>query len=202
MIWTGSDDGLVQLSRDGGRTWTNVTPPEVRSWTRINIIEASPLDPATAYVAANRYQLDDFRPYIYRTHDFGKTWKLVTSGIAQDTFVRTIRQDRIRKDLLLYAGTETGVYVSFDDGEHWQSLQLNLPVVPVTDLTLKDGDLVASTQGRSFWILDDITLLQQLTPKPSASQMHLFKPGAAYRVQHEHFFGSHHPGVGRTHPQV
>ena len=129
VIWTGSDDGLVHLTRDGGKTWADVTPPAVQPWTRMNIIEASSHDAATAYVAANRYQLDDFRPYIYRTHDFGKTWQAVTAGIAADTFVRTIRQDPVRKELL-YAGTETGIYVSFDDGDHWQSLQLNLPVVP------------------------------------------------------------------------
>ena len=146
----------------------------------MNIIEASSHDVQTAYVAANRYQVDDFKPYIYRTHDSGKTWTLVSNGIAEDTFVRAVRQDRVRKDLL-YAATETGVYVSFDDGDHWQSLQHNLPVVPVTDLTVKDNDLVISTQGRSFWILDDISPLQQLTAEVAASKVHLFKPRAAYR---------------------
>jgi photosystem II stability/assembly factor-like uncharacterized protein len=188
VIWTGSDDGLVHLTRDGGKTWTDVTPPEVQPWTRMNIIEASSHDAATAYVAANRYQLDDFRPYIYRTHDFGKTWQAVTAGIARDTFVRTIRQDPVRKELL-YAGTETGVYVSFDDGDHWQSLQLNLPVVPVTDLTLRDNDLIASTQGRAFWILDDVTPLQHMTAEVEASKAHLFPPRAAYRTRHARFFG-------------
>jgi photosystem II stability/assembly factor-like uncharacterized protein len=184
VIWTGSDDGLVHLTKDGGKTWAAVTPPGVQPWTRINIIEASPLDAQTAYVAANRYQMNDFKPYIYRTHDSGKTWKLISSGISEDTFVRSVRQDRVRKDLL-YAATETGVYVSLDDGDHWQSLQLNLPVVPVTDLTLKDNDLVISTQGRSFWILDDVSPLQQLTAEVVASKAHLFQPRAAYRFRGE-----------------
>ena len=181
IIWTGSDDGLVHLTRDGGKTWTDVTPPAVEPWTRINIIEASPYDAQTAYVAANRYQMDDFKPYIYRTHDSGKTWTPISSGIAPDAFVRAVRQDRVRKDLL-YAATETGVYVSFDDGDHWQSLQLNLPVVSVTDLAVKDNDLVISTQGRSFWILDDVSPLQQFTAEVAASKAYLYKPRPAYRM--------------------
>jgi photosystem II stability/assembly factor-like uncharacterized protein len=178
-IWAGSDDGLIHLTRDGGKTWSDVTPPAIQPWTRINIIEASSRDAATAYAAVNRYQMDDFHPYIYRTHDYGKTWTLVASGIPEDTFVRTVRQDPAHPQLL-FAGTETGVYVSFDDGDHWQSLQLNLPIVPVTDLTLKDGDLVASTQGRAFWILDNITPLDQLTSGMETSAMHLFTVRPAY----------------------
>ncbi len=180
VIWAGSDDGLIHLTRDGGKTWSNVTPPGVQPWTRMNVIEASSHDPATAYVAANRYQLDDFRPYIYRTHDYGKTWTLAARGIPEDTFVRSVRQDPVRPQLL-YAGTETGVYVSFDDGEQWQSLQQNLPVVPITDLTIKDGDLIASTQGRSFWVLDNITPLEQITGDMNTS-VHLFSPRPAYRA--------------------
>jgi photosystem II stability/assembly factor-like uncharacterized protein len=178
-IWAGSDDGLIHLTRDGGKTWNDVTPPAIQPWTRINVIEASSRDAATAYAAANRYQMDDFHPYIYRTHDYGKTWTLVGSGIPEDTFVRTVRQDPAHPQLL-FAGTETGVYASFDDGDHWQSLQLNLPIVPVTDLTLKDSDLVASTQGRAFWILDNITPLEQLTSGMEASRMHLFTVRPAY----------------------
>jgi photosystem II stability/assembly factor-like uncharacterized protein len=178
-IWAGSDDGLIHLTRDGGKTWNDVTPPAIQPWTRINVIEASSRDAATAYAAANRYQMDDFHPYIYRTHDYGKTWTLVASGIPEDTFVRTVRQDPAHPQLL-FAGTETGVYASFDDGDHWQSLQLNLPIVPVTDLTLKDSDLVASTQGRAFWILDNITPLEQLTSGMEASRMHLFTVRPAY----------------------
>jgi photosystem II stability/assembly factor-like uncharacterized protein len=181
-IWAGSDDGLIHVTRDGGKTWNDVTPPAIQPWTRINIIEASPRDAATAYAAVNRYQMDDFHPYIYRTHDYGKTWTLVASGIPEDTFVRTVRQDPAHPQLL-FAGTETGVYVSFDDGDHWQSLQLNLPIVPVTDLTLKDGDLVASTQGRAFWILDNITPLEQLTPAVETSAMHLFTLRPAYCIR-------------------
>lgn len=178
-IWAGTDDGLIHLTRDGGKTWNDVTPPAIQPWTRINIIEASPRDAATAYAAVNRYQMDDFHPYIYRTHDYGKTWTLVASGIPEDTFVRTVRQDPAHPQLL-FAGTETGVYVSFNDGDHWQSLQLNLPIVPVTDLTLKDGDLIASTQGRAFWILDNITPLDQLTSGMETSAMHLFTVRPAY----------------------
>jgi len=170
---------LIHLTRDGGKTWNDVTPAAIQPWTRINIIEASSREAATAYAAVNRYQMDDFHPYIYRTHDYGKTWTLVASGIPEDTFVRTVRQDPAHPQLL-FAGTETGVYVSFDDGDHWQSLQLNLPIVPVTDLTLKDGDLVASTQGRAFWILDNITPLEQLTSGMETSAMHLFTVRPAY----------------------
>lgn len=187
VIWAGSDDGLIHVTKDAGKTWTDVTPPSLEPWTRINIIEASSHDVQTAYVAANRYQLDDFKPYIYRTHDFGKTWTLLNRGIAEDTFVRAVRQDRVRKSLL-YAATETGVYVSFDDGDNWESLQLNLPVVPVTDLAVKDNDLVISTQGRSFWILDDVSPLQQLTVEVAASKAHLFQPRAAYRVHYDRSF--------------
>lgn len=188
-IWAGSDDGLIHLTRDGGKTWSDVTPAAVQPWTRINIIETSSHDPATAYAAVNRYQMDDFRPYIYRTHDYGKTWTLIVNGIPSDTFVRTVRQDPARPGLL-FAGTETGVYVSFDEGDHWQSLQLNLPVVPVTDLTVKDGDLIASTQGRAFWILDNITPLEQATSDNAGVQMRLFKPRAAYRTGRGGRFGS------------
>jgi len=195
LLWAGSDDGLIHMTRDGGKNWANVTPPALEPWTRINIIEASSHDPATAYVAANRYQLDDFRPYIYRTHDFGKTWTLIVGGIPQDTFVRTVRQDPANAKLL-YAGTETGVYVSFDDGEQWYPLQLNLPIVPITDLTLKDGDLVASTQGRAFWILDDITPLEQMTDGRAAFPLQVFKPRPAYRMARGRSFGSSSPTAG------
>jgi photosystem II stability/assembly factor-like uncharacterized protein len=184
VIWAGSDDGLIHVTRDGGKSWVNVTPPEIKPWAKINVIEASPHDPATAYAAVNRYQLDDFAPYLYRTHDFGKTWKLVANGITSNTFVRSVREDIVRKGLL-YAATETGVYVSFNDGDDWKSLQLNLPIVPITDLTIKDADLVISTQGRSFWILDNISPLRQIATAASSanSQFQLFKPEPAYRLQ-------------------
>ena len=180
VIWTGSDDGLVYLTRNGGNHWDNVTPGDMPPWSRINNIEASPHDPATAYLAVNRYQFDDYSPYIYRTNDFGKTWTLLVHGIPRGSFVRTIREDPERKGLL-YAGTERGVYVSFDGGEDWQSLQLGLPVVPITDLAIKDNDLVASTQGRSFWILDDLAVLRQLTAGTSRAP-ELLRPADVYRT--------------------
>jgi photosystem II stability/assembly factor-like uncharacterized protein len=179
-IWAGSDDGLIHVTRDGGKTWSDVTPKEIQPWTRVNVIEASPKDPATAYAAVNRYQMDDFAPYLYRTHDYGKTWTKIVDGIAPNTFVRSVRQDPVRPQLL-FAATETGVYTSFDDGDHWQSLQLNLPVVPVTDLTIHDGDLLISTQGRAFWSMDNITPLEQMTPEATSAQMHLFVPRPTYR---------------------
>jgi photosystem II stability/assembly factor-like uncharacterized protein len=156
-LWSGSDDGLIHVSRDGGITWENVTPAEMPEWALISIIEPSPHDAATAYVAATCYKLDDFAPYLYKTNDYGKTWTKITHGIRRDDFTRVIREDPSRQGLL-YAGTETGVYVSFDDGDRWQSLQLNLPVTPIHDLIVKDNDLVVATHGRSLWILDDLTL--------------------------------------------
>lgn len=177
VIWTGSDDGLVHLTRDGGKTWQNVTPAGLPEWNMISQIDVSPHDAATCYVAANRYKLDDFKPYIYKTDDYGKSWKGIVSGIADDAFVRAVREDPAQRGLL-YAGTETGVYVSFDDGSHWQSLQLELPVVPITDMVVKEGDLVVATQGRSFWILDDLTQLHQLNAEVASADVHLFKPDA------------------------
>ena len=159
VLWAGSDDGLVHVSRDDGANWENVTPKDLPEWALISIIEASPHDPATAYVAATRYKLDDFRPYLYKTNDYGQTWTKITDGIAENDFTRVIREDPARRGLL-YAGTETGVHVSFDDGAHWQPLQRNLPVVPIHDLVVKDSDLIAATHGRSFWILDDLTPLR------------------------------------------
>jgi len=176
-IWAGSDDGLVHLTRDGGAHWLNVTPAAIPTWSRINFIEASPHDAASAYLAVNRYQFDDFAPYIYKTADYGKTWKLVNAGIPNKSFVRSVREDPKRRGLL-FAGTETGVYVSFDSGDNWQSLQLNLPAVPVTDLRIKNSDLVVATQGRAFWSLDDITPLEQISTDATTS---LFRPRETYR---------------------
>ncbi|HVG33663.1 MAG TPA: hypothetical protein VM911_11300 [Pyrinomonadaceae bacterium] len=183
-IWAGSDDGLVHVTRDGGRNWENVTPQGMPEWIQINSIEASPIDPASAYVAATAYKLDDFRPYLYKTSDYGKTWAKITNGIPETTFTRVIREDPNRRGLL-YAGTETGMYVSFNDGASWQSLQLNLPVVPITDLALhkREKDLVAATQGRSFWILDDLTVLHQMAEAANAADAYLFKPEETYRLQ-------------------
>jgi photosystem II stability/assembly factor-like uncharacterized protein len=198
VIWTGSDDGLVYVTRNGGRNWQNVTPAGLQPLTRLNIIEASPHDAGTAYVAANRYQLDDYRPYIFKTTDYGKSWQAMASGIPERSFVRTVRADPQRKGLL-FAGTETGVYYSMTDGASWQSLQLNLPVVPITDLTIKDGDLIAATQGRAFWVLDDITPLRALTESVVTSNAHLFPPRDATRTRRGGF-GRGGSGIGQNPP--
>jgi photosystem II stability/assembly factor-like uncharacterized protein len=188
VIWAGSDDGLVHVTRDGGAEkpkWENVTKniPGLPEWIQINSIEASPHDAATAYFAATMYKSDDFRPYLYKTNDHGKTWKKIVSGIPDNAFTRVIREDPIRRGLL-YAGTETGIYVSFNDGESWQSLQLNLPVVPITDIAVhkRDRDLVVATQGRSFWIIDDLAVLHQWKDTIAQADAHLFKPEEAYRM--------------------
>jgi photosystem II stability/assembly factor-like uncharacterized protein len=175
LFWAGSDDGLVHISRDNGKSWQNVTPPDLPAWALISIIEPSPHDAATAYVAATRYKLDDFHPYLYRTNDYGQTWTKITNGLAENVFTRAIREDPERRGLL-FAGTETGVAVSFDDGAHWQPLKLNLPVVPIHDLVIKDSDLVVATHGRSFWILDDITPLRQLNDEIRSASVYLFPP--------------------------
>ena len=166
---TGSDDGLIYVTVDGGMNWTNVTPPDLPEFSRINSIEASPHDATTAYAAVTRYQSNDRRPYVYRTSDLGKSWTRLGAGIAVDHFVRVVREDPVRRGLL-FAGTERGVYVSFDAGASWQSLQLNLPAVPITDLAVRNVDLVASTQGRSFWILDDISPLRQWNAETESTQ--------------------------------
>jgi photosystem II stability/assembly factor-like uncharacterized protein len=202
LIWTGSDDGLIHLTRDGGKTWTDVTPPELGDFTRVSIIEASHYAPGTAYVAANRYQLEDMAPYIWKTSDYGRSWSKIVSGIPATEFVRVVREDPVRRGLL-FAGTERGVWVSFDDGGSWQTLRRNLPIVPVHDLAIKDGDLVAATHGRSFWILDDISPLRQLARATPGEAAHLFKPRDAYRVDWGGLFGASgtdaHP-VGKNPP--
>jgi photosystem II stability/assembly factor-like uncharacterized protein len=181
VIWTGSDDGLVHVTRDAGKNWENVSPRDMPEWMQINSLDASPHAAGTAYIAGTRYKSDDMRPYLYKTSDFGKTWKKITNGIPDNAFTRVIREDPARRGLL-YAGTETGLYVSFDDGENWQSLQLNLPVVPITDLVIqkREKDLVAATQGRSFWVLDDLPVLHQVGDVKA--EMHLFKPEDTYRI--------------------
>ena len=181
LIWAGSDDGLIHLTRDGGKSWSDVTPQALGDFTRDSIIEASHYAPGTAYVAANRYQLEDLAPYIWRTTDYGRTWTKIVTGIPATEFVRVVREDPVRRGLL-FAGTERGVWVSFDDGQHWQTLRRNLPIVPVHDLAIKEGDLVAATHGRSFWILDDISPLRQLATTTPSEAAHLFKPRDAYRV--------------------
>ncbi len=206
VIWAGSDDGLVQLTRDGGKTWTNVTPPKnlMPEWIQINSIEASPNDPATAYVAATMYKWDDNKPYLYKTSDFGKSWKKITNGIPATAFTRVVREDPNKRGLL-YAGTETGLYVSFDDGANWQSMQFNLPVVPITDLAVhkREQDLVAATQGRSFYVFDDLPLIQQLTNAGgmnAVKQTKLFQPENPYRMDGGGFPLPANATVGRNPP--
>ncbi len=181
VLWAGSDDGLVQLSRDGGERWSNVTPMALPEWAQINSIEVHPTLPGGLYVAATRYKLDDFHPYLYRTTDYGRTWTAITDGIDPSHFTRVIRADPSRPGLL-YAGTERGVYVSFDDGGEWTPLQLKLPIVPITDLAVKDGDLVAATQGRGFWILDDLSTLHRFEAEMRTAAVHLFPPRPIVRL--------------------
>lgn len=176
VIWTGSDDGLVQLTRDGGATWKNVTPKGLAECL-INAIEISPFDKATAYIATTRYKFNDHTPGLYKTTNYGETWTKIDSGIPSDTFTRVVREDDVRKDLL-FAGTERGVYISFDGGKNWSSFQLNLPVAPITDLRVHKGNLIAATSGRAFWILDDLTLIRQL--KKDLTTFSLYTPADAY----------------------
>ncbi len=173
VIWTGSDDGLIHVTKDGGQNWENVTPPELPEWSMINSIEIDPFEKGGVYVAATRYKLDDFKPYLLRTTDYGQTRKVITRGIDPKHFTRVVRADPGRQGLL-YAGTETGLYVSLDNGENWEPFQLNLPIVPITDLAVKNGELVVATQGRSFWILDDLVRLHQYDPALQAKSVHLY----------------------------
>jgi hypothetical protein len=179
-IWAGSDDGLVHITRDGGRNWSNVTPKGIPDWIQINAIDVSPHEKGGATVAATMYKHDDDRSYIYRTGDYGKTWKRIDSGIPEGAFARVVREDPVRPGLL-FAGTETGLYVSFDAGASWQRFQRNLPVVPITDLTIKENDLVVATQGRAFWILDDLGSLRAWKPEIASAKLHVFPPAPAYR---------------------
>ncbi len=182
LLWTGSDDGLVHVSRDGGKNWTNVTPPGLPAWTMINSLEPDPHNDGGCYLACTAYKLGDYRPFLFKTKDYGKTWTKITDGISVDHFTRVIRADRSVQGIL-YAGTEQGMYISFNDGADWQSFQLNLPVVPVTDLVIKDNHLLAATQGRSIWSVDDLSVLQQIVArKPETASEFLFKPAPAFRM--------------------
>ena len=196
QIWAGSDDGMIHLTRNGGATWTDVSPKGYGDWLRISSIDASRYAAGTVYVAANRYQMDDMRPYLLKSTDYGKTWTLITTGLPSTEFTRVLREDPVRRGLL-YAGTERGVWVSFDDGGHWQSLQRNLPIVPVHDLAVKDNDLVVATHGRAFWILDDVTPLRQMSSAVASAPAHLFTPAVAYRVSWSAGFD---PGDAAAHP--
>jgi photosystem II stability/assembly factor-like uncharacterized protein len=181
VLWAGSDDGLIHVSENGGQTWRNVTPAGMPKWGLVSMIEASPHDPGTAYAAVDNHENDDLAPYAYRTTDYGRTWTKIVTGLPTDSFVRVVREDRRRKGLL-YAGTETGVWVSFDNGGNWQSLRQNLPNTPVHDLAWKEDDLIAATHGRSFWVLDDLTPLHQLAASPKTTGPRFFTPKDAYRV--------------------
>src|SRR6185436_13816766 len=180
VIWAGSDDGYVHVTRDGGQNWTKVTPPDLPEFTRVSLIEASPHDAATAYLAGNRYQRADRAPYVYKTSNYGRTWTKIVTGLPGDDFARTIREDKKRKGLL-FLGTETGIYVSFDDGGVWQSLRLDLPVTPVHGIEIKGDDLVIGTHGRSFYIMDNISVLRQIGRETTTEPVVLFDPADAVR---------------------
>jgi photosystem II stability/assembly factor-like uncharacterized protein len=193
-IWVGSDDGLLHLTRNHGGSWEDVTPGDLKG-AQINAIEVSPHDPGAVFIAVTGYKLNDFRPYIYRASDYGRDWERIDQGLPDDNFVRVIREDPAREGLL-YAGTEGGMFVSFDGGESWQSLDLNLPPVPITDLTIRQGNLVAATQGRGFWVLDDLTVLQQANDDLTEKAVHLFTPRPTPMIR----FGSGGAGVGKNPP--
>ena len=182
IIWAGTDDGLIHLTRDGGKSWTNITPPQLKSWAKVSLIEASHFDRETAYAAVNTFRLDDLRPHIYRTTDAGKSWTEITRGLPDGGIVNAVREDPQRRGLL-YAGTEQSVYVSFDNGGNWQSLRLNLPATSIRDLVVKDDDLVVGTHGRSFWILDNLTPLRQIDRLGEKTAAVLFTPQTAWRYR-------------------
>ena len=179
-IWAGTDDGLIHTTADGGVTWKDVTPPSLTPWAKVSIIDAGRFDPLTAYAAINTLRLDDLRPHIFKTHDAGKSWTEIVAGIPNGETVNAVREDPKKKGLL-FASTERAVYVSIDDGGHWQSLRLNMPATSVRDIIVKDDDLVAATHGRGFWILDDITPLRQIDGQTPDTM--LFKPTTAWRVR-------------------
>jgi photosystem II stability/assembly factor-like uncharacterized protein len=181
VIWAGTDDGLIHVTRDGGKTWKNITPPDLTPWSKVSILDASHFDDLTVYAAINRFRLDDLKPHIYRTHDGGQTWKEIVAGLP-DGPINTVREDPERKGLL-FAGSESAVYVSFNDGDSWAPLRLNMPAISVRDLVIHENDLVAGTHGRGFWILDDISPLREMSSQIAASDAHLFRPSAAYRLR-------------------
>lgn len=205
LIWAGSDDGLVHITRDGGKNWTNVTPKNMPEWMMINSIEVDPHQKGSAYIAGTKYKTGDFQPYLYKTKNYGKTWTKITRGIPSEHFTRVVRVDPKRKGLL-YAGTETGMYISFDDGSNWQAFQLNLPIVPITDLTIKEDNLIAATQGRSIWMIDDLTPLHQLDLAKARKNSLLYQPKDAYKMDGRQGraknAGQNHPGGVTVHYYV
>ena len=204
LLWVGSDDGLVHVSRDAGKNWENVTPPGIPKWLMINSIDVDPFVKGGAYIAGTLYKGGDYQPYLFKTKDYGKTWTKIVNGIKSDHFTRVVRADPKRKGLL-YAGTEAGMYISFDDGASWKEFQMNLPIVPITDLTIKNDNLIAATQGRSFWIIDDLTPLHQLNDEVKSAAYYLFKPMPSYRMsggqsrRPSKTTGQNHPGGVMTH---
>jgi len=181
VIWTGSDDGLVHITQDGGNNWQNVTPKALPEWAQINSMEADPFEAGGVYLAATRYKSGDYTPYLFHTKDYGKTWRRIDQGIDRKHFTRVIRAD-VKEQGFLYAGTESGIYYSKDNGASWQSFQLNLPIVPITDLAVKGNDLIIATQGRSLWILDDLDLLRQHEQMNKSANFHLYQPQETYRT--------------------
>ena len=181
LLWAGSDDGLMHLSKDGGANWSNVTPKDAPKWMMWNAIDVDPFKKGAAYITGTRYKLDDFTPYIYKTEDYGQTWKLITNGIDPMHFTRVARADHKRPGLL-YAGTEYGMYISYNDGASWQPFQLNLPIVPITDLVIKNNDLVVATQGRALWVIDDLSLVQQMDPAIRSKNLHAYAANPAFRI--------------------
>jgi photosystem II stability/assembly factor-like uncharacterized protein len=199
LIWAGSDDGLIHLTRNGGGNWEDVTPKAMPEWGTVSMIEASPTDAGTAYLAVERHKMDDFAPYVFKTADFGKSWNAIANGIPKDDYVHAVRVDPKRKGLL-YAGTERGVYVSFDDGASWQPLQLNLPMAPINDLIVKNNDLAVATHGRSFWILDDLSPLRQWNDSTKSEDVHLFVPAEANHTAFAGSFFGAGPNAGQNPP--
>lgn len=198
LIWAGSDDGLLHVSKDAGKTWTNVTPKGMPEWMMFNSIDPDPFVKGGAYIAGTRYKLGDNEPYLYKTKDYGQSWEKIVNGIENNHFTRVLRADPKRAGLL-YAGTENGMYISFNDGNDWQTFQLNLPIVPITDLTIKDDNLIAATQGRSFWMIDDLTPLHQLSEDVANSQFYLYQPMPSWRIsgrggRESKTAGTNHPG--------
>lgn len=189
LLWTGSDDGLIHVSRDGGKNWENVTPKDCPRFMMWNSVENDPFKKGTAYFAGTRYKSDDYAPYIYKTEDYGKSWKLIVNGIDRNHFTRVVRADHKRAGLL-YAGTEYGMYISYDDGNSWKKFQLNLPVVPVTDLTIKENDLIVATQGRAFWIIDDLSVVQQMNTGLDDRNLYVFNNPEAWRIAGPSFGGN------------
>ncbi len=193
LLWSGSDDGLIHVSRDGGKNWENVTPRDCPKWMMWNCVEADPFKKGAAYFVGTRYKSDDFKPYIFKTEDYGKTWKQIVNGIPSLHFTRALRADR-KKPGLLYAGTEYGMYISYDDGANWKSFQLNLPETPITDLAIKNNDLVVGTQGRSIYLLDDLSVVQQRNAAIPGKELHVFEVNPSWRMQGGGRFG----GFGGT----